>query len=201
VRASFVYFLKPADMAGPIKIGVSFSPVNRLRSLMSWSPFVLELLATTPGTSETERVVHSHFMADHHHGEWFNPSPRLLDLIARLTAGEALGDCLDLDLPHVAKRVQAKIPGKQSVSMRVVSAEKWAYGRHHWPSPPQRPSHINHIMSEWQSAFDTRPLAGHRAALLAYAEALKAGPKHPDYVAERARYARPYSLKKQAAAA
>lgn len=41
----WVYFLRPVGEEGPVKIGVSEVPENRLRTYMVWSPMILEVAA------------------------------------------------------------------------------------------------------------------------------------------------------------
>ena len=50
-----VYFMRRADGIGPIKIGHSKSPSQRLRSTQIWSPEILEVVASAPGTFLDER--------------------------------------------------------------------------------------------------------------------------------------------------
>src|SRR3990167_3103415 len=96
-RSGFIYFLKPTGMDGPIKIGCSTVPENRLRSLMAWSPVALEIMATVPdGDAQLEHNIHDCFMDCHSHSEWFHAVPRLLETIAKLRAGVSLSEAIDL---------------------------------------------------------------------------------------------------------
>lgn len=64
---------------GLIKIGTTrLSPDRRARVLD------ITLLATEPGSYSRERDLHRRFAPDCAHGEWFQPSDRLLDYIAGL---------------------------------------------------------------------------------------------------------------------
>lgn len=81
----FVYFLQPVT-GGPIKIGCSLIPENRLVSLMAWSPHPLKLLAKAPGSMALEGELHKRFKAHRSHGEWFRPAPELLALIDEVIA-------------------------------------------------------------------------------------------------------------------
>lgn len=85
-----VYFLKPADADGPIKIGSSTTPLSRLRTYQIWSPVVLELVTSCAAHRNTERFLHRHFLADYLHGEWFHMSPELADLIAHIIKHQAM---------------------------------------------------------------------------------------------------------------
>ena len=53
-----VYFVRPVGMRGPIKIGCSKLPENRIKSLMVWSPFELEIAVAIPGNFKLEKAIH-----------------------------------------------------------------------------------------------------------------------------------------------
>lgn len=91
-----VYFIRPIGMEGPVKIGCSKWPADRLQSLMAWSPFRLEVAAETPGGFDLERNIHDCFADQYSHSEWFHPSKRLTAVIDGLKGGKALADVLDL---------------------------------------------------------------------------------------------------------
>lgn len=91
-----VYFIKPVGMDGPVKIGCSGNPRKRLSSLMSWSPFRLEIAATFPGEYDLEENLHQCFSDLHSHGEWFRPDPRLTETIKKLQAGMQIFAAVDL---------------------------------------------------------------------------------------------------------
>jgi hypothetical protein len=98
-RESFVYFIRPIGMEGPIKIGVSWKPESRLSDLMAWSPFPLELIVTIPGDKTLEYNVQRCFADTSSHGEWFGASPRLLAAIEALKAGVPVHQAIDLENP------------------------------------------------------------------------------------------------------
>ena len=78
-----IYFVKPRDAAGPIKIGYSYDPVKRFGSLSTGSPIALELLGVMEGTRATERDLHQRFRRHRMHGEWFRPTRALLNVVSR----------------------------------------------------------------------------------------------------------------------
>lgn len=86
----YVYFIKPIGMAGPIKIGCSSKPAERLLKLSIWSPFPLEIIGTFPGWTEQEVYLQSRFAGQHSHKEWFHSSDLLLRTIDRILSGESL---------------------------------------------------------------------------------------------------------------
>lgn len=82
----YVYFIRRSDGEGPIKIGCSSTPETRLKQLTAWAPYPLAILATIPGDEGLEWRFHAAFAASHRHGEWFDPTPRLLLTIAEVKA-------------------------------------------------------------------------------------------------------------------
>lgn len=96
MRTRYVYFFKPVGMDGPIKIGFSDVPANRLAIIASWSPIPLEMLVTIPGSAALEHNLHDCFNDCHSHLEWFHPSPRLLACIEALKSGIPVEEAVDL---------------------------------------------------------------------------------------------------------
>lgn len=85
---TFVYFLRPIGMAGPIKIGCSAVPEARLQTYMPWAPFPLEIAARLPSTGyELEYRFHAAFAHLRTHHEWFSADPALTAAIDAITAG------------------------------------------------------------------------------------------------------------------
>lgn len=84
--SSYVYFIKPVGMDGPIKIGCSGVPAQRLIDLASWSPFPLEIIGKTPGTMKDEGFLHRCFSEYHSHHEWFYFTPALGETIRKILA-------------------------------------------------------------------------------------------------------------------
>jgi hypothetical protein len=101
VRERHVYFLRPVGQPGPVKIGCSEAPKERLQTFMTWSPFPLEIAAFTPGWRSEESCLQSMFAADHSHGEWFHASERLTALIEAVAEGVPLDNLLDRSVARV----------------------------------------------------------------------------------------------------
>lgn len=91
-----VYFLKPVNQCGPIKIGVSDDVKNRLRTYSSWSPVPLELIVAIPGSYALERSLHESLAYAHSHLEWFHPVDELLNGIHALLQGGDVERAFDL---------------------------------------------------------------------------------------------------------
>lgn len=96
MTARFVYFLRPVGMDGPIKIGCSERPESRLATLMSWSPFRLEIITTVDGDFDLEQNIHQCFADLSTHGEWFRPEPRLTEAIRKIASGVPVAEAIDL---------------------------------------------------------------------------------------------------------
>jgi hypothetical protein len=77
-RERCTYFLQ-AGGDGPIKIGSTKNLVVRLRTLCAISPVPLKLLGIVP--RDVEEACHAQLGAFRLHGEWFAPSPAVLDFI------------------------------------------------------------------------------------------------------------------------
>lgn len=93
----YVYFIKPVDADGPIKIGCSDSPKGRLCSLMCWSPVQLEIVATVEGGFDLEKNIHECFADTHSHREWFHASGRLTNAIRAIAGGVPVDVAIDLN--------------------------------------------------------------------------------------------------------
>lgn len=79
---TFVYYIRRAD--GDVKIGYSGNVRSRMSALRrEHGP--IDLLATEPGTRNTERSRHDQFRAFRRPvGEWFAPAPHLLRHVGEL---------------------------------------------------------------------------------------------------------------------
>lgn len=85
-----VYFIRRADGQGPIKIGCSDVPDERLYVFAAWHPYKLAVIAAAPGGFNQESALHRYFDASRVHGEWFDPTPELEWIIARVIETGAL---------------------------------------------------------------------------------------------------------------
>lgn len=92
----YIYFIKPVGQLGPIKIGTSWKPIDRLSQVMMWSPVPLELELTIEGGEDLERNIQDCFADCHSHSEWFYPHERLREAINRLKDGECVHNVVDL---------------------------------------------------------------------------------------------------------
>ena len=100
---SYIYFIGQDDNSGPIKIGFSSSPIDRLRHMQSWSPVKLKILAITKGFQIHERMLHEMFYEYNSHGEWFDRSDLLLQVVDIVADGLGLPD---FKLPEALKEAE-----------------------------------------------------------------------------------------------
>lgn len=92
-----LYFIGPdvsgpagaAPIAGPVKIGCSICPRERLSRYLVWSPQPLRLIGAVPGSFQDEAAVKRCFAAERQHHEWFRLTPRLETFIRALIDGRA----------------------------------------------------------------------------------------------------------------
>lgn len=83
---SLVYFMRRADGVGPVKIGCTKFPVQRLAAQQLWSPEPLEIVASAEGSFKDEARLHREYADYRLHGEWFEASRPVLALLARVNA-------------------------------------------------------------------------------------------------------------------
>lgn len=102
-RPSFVYFLRPVGADGPVKIGCSSYPEERLQSFMLWSPVALEVVAKLHGDELLEWRFHQAFSDFHSHSEWFRSAPIITATIKAI----GLGATDFWFLPRSATRLKA----------------------------------------------------------------------------------------------
>lgn len=104
-KPSFVYFFQ-AGPEGPIKIGWSADVRARLDAAQVCNHEPLELLVYAPGNATDERKVHLHFDKAHIRGEWFRPTPDLIEFIEGLREGRSLDEALMVSLDESALSVR-----------------------------------------------------------------------------------------------
>lgn len=117
----FIYFMKPVNLNGPIKIGHTVMPDHRLCVLGYWSPFELEFIGLHEGTIGDEWNLHTKFASYRLHNEWFLPSDEMNDCLAKLSGGVPLREAFSLDVIKAKRR--DKNGYKNSYSWREI-AEK-----------------------------------------------------------------------------
>ncbi len=76
----FIYFVQ-GECGGPIKIGYTNDIEKRLRALQTGYPDILKLLLAFPGNPQYEKLVHKQLDKYRLQGEWFKPSPEVMNRI------------------------------------------------------------------------------------------------------------------------
>lgn len=123
-----IYFVKPINECGPVKIGFTGQAKKRLSQLLLWSPVDLEFVCFVRGPKEWETRAHKYFAADYIRNEWFAWSWKLHKAIRRLNDGESFVDVIpetDNECPSIAKC--RKSPGwaeRRSISQQITYAQK-----------------------------------------------------------------------------
>lgn len=151
-KDGFVYFIKPVNYPGPIKIGFSRHPAKRLNGLLLWTPFQLEILHTVPGDRKLEMKIHSHFADLHDHHEWFHPGERLLNAIEAMQGGKSVEE--SVDLTDLKGRINGRpnwTPEQRS-RLSYVSRVRWALAKHQQKNRRQHyrlPNDVQEIVSWW----------------------------------------------------
>lgn len=85
-----IYFVRPVDRDGPVKIGHSTDIQRRLHQLMLWSPVDLVVAASFVGSKKIERRIHRALADRHWRKEWFNISDEVRELIEAAKGGETM---------------------------------------------------------------------------------------------------------------
>lgn len=153
--------MKPIGLDGPIKIGCSETPMQRLETLACWSPFPLEVIGSVVGSFEDEKFLH-HCFADHHsHREWFRSSEKLRNAIAEiLHAGsvdairgriEPVGS-IRVKYGHAARSPEQKLC--TSYKMKLIWAEK-RLRKMGEDTRWHAPADVEKIMSAWDKRTST----------------------------------------------
>jgi len=74
---SEVYFIQ-CTVTKLVKVGKSTDTKLRFDTLAATSPTILDFRGSWPGTRREEAILHEHFDADRHHGEWFKETLELM---------------------------------------------------------------------------------------------------------------------------
>ncbi|WP_370309336.1 GIY-YIG nuclease family protein [Sphingobium abikonense] len=106
LRPEMCYFIGGTE--GPIKIGKSLNPNERLKQIQMCSPIKLRILAIAPGGGARERAYHCQFGDHWSHGEWYDRHPALLNEIAAINAD--LASVLKDAEPAMAAEIAALSP-------------------------------------------------------------------------------------------
>lgn len=146
----YVYFIKPVGMQGPIKIGCSRAPANRLMDLATWSPYPLEIIGQVEGTFKDELFLQNSFSEIHSHHEWFHYSDALWAVIQKIINCGSIDGVREQISPtgNVRGRPRATDDRRKYVSyvhkMRWASTKLWKLGE-----DGTTPYNLQRIMKNW----------------------------------------------------
>jgi hypothetical protein len=84
----YVYFITCEADAFPVKIGFAKDPERRIAQMQVSMPYDVVKLALYPTTRLQEKKFHKQFRAHRLRGEWFARAPEILEMAAKLKAGE-----------------------------------------------------------------------------------------------------------------
>jgi hypothetical protein len=91
-----VYFARPVGALGPIKIGMTRGPVERLRQLSVIEKRQIDFIHIMEGDGKLEHALFRCFADIHERGEWFKPHWRLIGFIEQLKSGVPVNEAIDL---------------------------------------------------------------------------------------------------------
>lgn len=119
-KVASVYFIGAGDR---IKIGFSYRPTERLKDLQTSHHMTLELLATMPGSYQTEARLHKKFAHLKQKGEWFVARPELIEYIDQISGKrkpkpepEIEGDQPRAPDPAICRTISDLIRSRRSAS-------------------------------------------------------------------------------------
>jgi len=179
-KPRYVYFAKPIGLDGPIKIGCSDAPAERLLTLAVWSPWPLEIVGYVPGDFSDENFLHRCFAGNHSHREWFHSTPNLREAITRILADGNL-DWAEKNLcpsDDVKSPLSRKRTPEQKLRMSYSRRIEWATRRMRTAEGYfTAPDHVHRIMSKWRGQYRKNNAVKPSKAEIAVLEWYLADPK------------------------
>lgn len=137
-----IYFIQ-AESGGLIKIGWATKPEARMAQMQAHGSLKLVLLHSEPGNGREEADLHRQFAAERRHGEWFEPSERLLaEIEARRGRNEpktyepgkppATPDPVVIEVRRVQDRRRKPARPEEQGPTWPPPQEYWEYGNPGW---------------------------------------------------------------------
>ena len=107
-----IYFIQ-CGVGGPIKIGHSDNPRNRLRGLQSANPFKLVLRGVIGGDRTDEQIMHNRLRPKRVRGEWFLLSEQeLQSLLAGRLPRKAVNTASNAGRRHRRHSIRSLVLGE-----------------------------------------------------------------------------------------
>ena len=157
-----VYFAQAAHM---IKVGCSIDPEKRLTQIAEWVPFRVELVAVTPGSFRLEADLHAYFADSWSHLEWFHITPKIMEVVRAINAGEPL--LIPACPRDTGKELHKTL--KKRATRRITHAENAAFG---WMTYPERrkrrPAYLVEAIESFEGAHQLPPSGAALAAIARY---------------------------------
>lgn len=153
---TYLYFIKPVGMDGPIKIGYSRIPRGRLLALSAWSPFALEIVGVASGGSKEETFLHRRFANLHTHREWFNSSPLLRHTMMRIIAGDGVREaCEEIPVKGDIRNQRRRIatPARQRFIDYGKKIRNVLAGLRNDRGSSYAPPDVTKIMDDWRGDY------------------------------------------------
>ena len=127
-----IYFIQQG-IAGPIKIGKTEFVPTRMNDLQCANPETLRLVGLQDTDDYIERMLHDKFSKDRIRGEWFNPSPEIVNYINELNTIEDTIEppCVGNNYPQDHETETLKLMEEQKAlrdDCRQLKTEKDTYG-------------------------------------------------------------------------
>jgi hypothetical protein len=101
-----IYFIRSYNKY--IKIGRSYDPTNRCKTLQTGNPVKLRVKAILPGDSKTEKALHEMFSHIHHQGEWFRYTKELKFFMRAIQENPEINNISELQKIALKMRLVAK---------------------------------------------------------------------------------------------
>jgi hypothetical protein len=154
MKSMLVYFMKPKGRKGPIKIGCSSGPEQRLETLSAWSPYPLEIVGTVPGGFPDESFLHRCLADDHLHREWFKATPRVIGVMQKVLEARGVETVKSEMAPAGTIRKNIRRKRTENVKLRFSYSRKVSFcedrtrkiQRDRWKAPDD----IHRILNTWR---------------------------------------------------
>jgi hypothetical protein len=122
-----VYFIRAGE-DGPVKIGTTDSPVDRLKLLQAGNHLPLRIIRTMEGSRRVEAALHRKFAEHHIRAEWFNFHADMLTVsVAELDVRPRGRPRTCQKVSSVAARVIEKCGGHKAVARALSVDPSWVY--------------------------------------------------------------------------
>lgn len=102
---TYVYFAQVRD-GGPVKIGCSRGPLDRIKDLQAWCPLPLDFICMVEGDAHDEFAIHEHLRDFRMHSEWFEPSKALTALVSDIRDMSRLPEMIVVSANARRRRIQ-----------------------------------------------------------------------------------------------